>query len=198
MLGVFMSVALAAAPPPAELTMRELVVQGIDSITKKRFARRVQMALPKGWTGDEDPNDPILRLFGPGGEGKMIVAVFFHPSQLNPVLTVLMRAHPSAAPSPPQAIELPSVRPEMGERATRFQITGQEIGEMVMVEKRGAIILFVTVVEPNAWQTLAPVLMKTYGSIRVNETKPSSSGTAGTTRPTVKPKRQRLRQSMTL
>lgn len=102
----------------------------------------------------------------------MLVFAGLHPSHLGPVLGRLRAAHPSAAPSPPQKMDLPGLRPEMGERATRFVITGREVGEMVLLEKHDTILLIVTVVEPAAWEALAPVLERVYPTVNIREMAP--------------------------
>ena len=155
----------AEAKPPV-YAMRELV---LDAVVPDigRVTRRIRIGVPKGWTGDRDPNGRSLKLFGPNGEGMLLVAGALHPSQLTPYLDELKTNHPSAAPSPPQPMTLPGVDATLGERATRFVVTGQEVGEMVMIEKRDAIVLIVTVVDPNAWPTVKPQLEKAYATVQV-------------------------------
>lgn len=99
----------------------------------------------------------------------MLIFAGLHPSHLGPALERLRRAHPSAAPSPPEKMDLPGVRPELGERATRFAITGREVGEMVLIERNDTIILWVTVVAPDAWPALQPVLARAYPTISVSD-----------------------------
>lgn len=38
---------------------------------------------------------------------------------------------------------------------------------MVMIERGGAIVLLVTIVEPGAWEGLAPVLARVYPTVAV-------------------------------
>lgn len=129
--------------------------------------RRIQLGAPKGWTQASVPGLPELELVGPEGEGRMLVFAGLHPSHLGPVLGRLRTAHPSAAPSPPEKMDLPGLRPEMGERATRFAITGKEWGEMVLIERHDTIVLLVTVVEPSAWENLRSVLTKVYPTVSI-------------------------------
>lgn len=154
-----------AGPPPV-YQMRELVLDAIVP-EQGRVTRRIRFALPKGWTGDRDPDGRALRVYGPEGEGRILVAGALHPSQLTPYLTELKDKHPSASPSPPQPMTLPSVRSDRGERATRFEVTGREIGEMVMIEKRSAIVLIVTVVAPETWPAVKAMMEKAYTTVEV-------------------------------
>lgn len=64
-------------------------------------------------------------------------------------------------------MDLPGLKPELGERATRFEITGREVGEMVLIERNQTIVLLVTVVEPNAWASLKPVFSRVYPTVSV-------------------------------
>lgn len=97
----------------------------------------------------------------------MLVFAGFHPRHLTPVLDRLRKAHPAAAPSPPEAMELPGLRPDMGERATRFRIDGKERGEMVMIERGGVIVLIVTIVAPDAWEKIQPNMARVYPTVSV-------------------------------
>ena len=99
----------------------------------------------------------------------MIISAVLHPSYLGPILARLRTEHPSAAPSPPETIDLPGIRSELGERATRFAITGREAGEMVLVERHDTIVLWVTVVTPDAWQRLKPVLARAYPTLEISD-----------------------------
>jgi hypothetical protein len=155
----------AGAVPP-RLVLKELrfAVAGEGGAVA---TRRVRLGVPPGWTGERDPDGRALRLFGPEGEGKILVAAVTHPSELGPYLGELREAHPAAAPSPPELLVLPGISPERGERATRFVITGKEVGEMVMIEKADTIVLVVTVVTPEAWATLAPVLGRAYPTLEI-------------------------------
>lgn len=162
----------AQAKPPPVYAMRELV---LDAIVPDlgRVTRRIRIGVPKGWTGDRDPNGRSMKLFGPDGEGMMLVAGALHPSQLTPYLDDLKTSHPSAAPSPPQPMTLPGVDAAQGERATRFIVTGKEVGEMVMIEKRDAIVLIVTVVDPDAWPAVQPQMAKAYATVQVLDGAPA-------------------------
>lgn len=153
----------AKSPPPV-FAMRSMNLQGPGRYGEP-IARQIRFGLPKGWDGESD--GAVLRLFGP--TGKMLIAGATHPGQLSTILQELKKAHPSAAPSPPEPLDLPGIRTEHGERATRFIITGREAGEMVMIEKQEVILLFVTVVDPNAWTALKPIMDKAYTTVEVRD-----------------------------
>jgi hypothetical protein len=157
--------------PPPIFEVRELLLDAIVP-GQGRITRKIRFAIPKGWTEDRDPDGRAMRLYGPNGEGRIIVAGALHPSQLTPYLDELRKQHPSAAPSPPQPMILPGVDPTRDERATRFEVTGKEIGEMVMIEKRSAIVLIVTVVAPNAWPDVKLMMEKAYTTVRVLDVSP--------------------------
>lgn len=129
--------------------------------------RRVRLGIPKGWTGERHPNGRSMEVFGPNGEGKIVVAGALHPSELHGYLSELKKSHPSAAPSPPQAMQIPGVDPTRGERATRFVITGREVGEMVLIEKDDTIVLIVTVVDPNQWPNVQKLMSRVYPTVQV-------------------------------
>jgi hypothetical protein len=176
LIGCSLSVPALAAEggkktPPPVYAMRELVLDAIVP-EQGRVTRRIRIGIPKGWTGERDPNGRSLKLAGPDGEGMILVAGALHPSQLTPYLTDLKNAHPSAAPSPPQPMTLPGVYADKGERATRFTVTGREVGEMVMVEKREAIVLVVTVVAPEVWPEVQKMMEKAYATLEVLEGPP--------------------------
>lgn len=167
------AVAFADKPkkgPPPVFKVREIVLDAIVP-EQGRLTRRIRFGLPAGWTGDRDPDGRAMRLYGPNGEGRVLVAGALHPSQLTPYLRELKNKHPSAAPSPPQPMTLPGVDPSRGERVTRFEVTGREIGEMVMIEKRSAIVLIVTVVDPEAWPEVQKTMAKAYTTVEVIEVK---------------------------
>ena len=161
----------AKKTPPPVYQMRELVLDAIVP-EQGRVTRRIRIGIPKGWTGDRDPNGRSIKLAGPDGEGMILVAGALHPSQLTPYLTDLKNSHPAAAPSPPQPLALPGVYADKGERATRFVVTGREVGEMVMVEKREAIVLVVTVVAPEVWPEVQKMMEKAYATLEVVEGPP--------------------------
>lgn len=157
------------------LVLHRFEVRTAGSPSVPPIHRRIALAAPQGWTRASDPRLPELELVGPEGVGRMLVFAGLHPSQLGPVLDRLRRDHPSAAPSPPEPMKLPGLRPELEERATRFAITGREVGEMVMLEKHDTILLIVTVVTPEAWPGLAPVLAKVYPTVTINDVRRDSS-----------------------
>lgn len=129
--------------------------------------KRVRVAHPKGWTGDVEQDGRTIRLYGPKGEGEMLITVVSHPSQLGPHLEELKRRHPGAAPGPPGPIDVPGINIERGERSTRFPITGREFGEMVTVERGEVIVLFATLVSPNAWKDVQADVTRCYPTVEV-------------------------------
>ncbi len=141
--------------------MRELVLRAPN------LHRRVRLGFPKGWTGERESDGRSWRLYGPEGEGKIVVAAALHPSELTRYLDEMRSAHPAAAPSPPMPMTLPGIDPQRGERATRFQITGREVGEMVLLERQDTIVLIVTVVDPAAWPNLAPMMARVYPTLEI-------------------------------
>ena len=163
--------AYAAAPAAPQDNTIELKITRPGSEDTMAINRRVRIAAPPGWTGELEGLGRAVRLYGPEGEGKMLIAAALHPSELGYYLNELKREHPSAAPSPPEMMKLPGIRPSMGERATRFKIKGREVGEMALIEKRDTIVLIVTVVDPNAWPRVRKALSKTYPSIAINDVK---------------------------
>jgi hypothetical protein len=160
---------VAAAAKPVKLTMRELALMTRASKDLAAINRRVRVGIPPGWTGDRHPNGRSMELVGPNGEGRLLVAAALHPSELNDYLGELKRRHPSAAPSPPQHMTLPGVDASRGERATRFVITGREVGEMVLIEKNDTIVLVVTVVDPKVWPDVQALMGKVYPTITIND-----------------------------
>ncbi len=171
--------ALAAPDPgaepdrrPSELALVQLVISRAGSAETMAVNRVVKLGVPQGWTGELESQGRAARLYGPEGEGQMLIAAALHPSELGYYLNELKKKHPSAAPSPPELLKLPGIRPSMGERATRFAITGREVGEMVLIEKRDTIVLIVTVVDPNAWSRVRRELAKTYPTVTINDVRP--------------------------
>lgn len=163
---------MACAPPspsPVELVSRELAVSHISRETHAPVRLKVKLLAPKGWTGDDGLDAGSIRLLGPNGEGEILLAVVLTPNGLGEHLTRLKNAHPAAAPSPPMAIDVKGIDPQKGERATRFVITGKEVGEMVMIERGGVIVLYAAIVTPDAWPALKPQLEKCYPAVRVTE-----------------------------
>ena len=104
--GVAIAAPASKKTPPPVYAMRELVLDAIVP-EQGRVTRRIRIGIPKGWTGERDPNGRSIKLAGPEGEGMILVAGALHPSQLTPYLTDLKNAHPSAAPSPPQPLPHP-------------------------------------------------------------------------------------------
>jgi hypothetical protein len=161
--------AKGAASKLPVLTFHELKVTQV-SPEGQRIQQTVRVAFPKGWSGERDSTGRALRLYGPDGEGRILAVVASHPEELGPYLSDLKKGHPSAAPAPPEAMNIPGIRSDLGERATRFRVDGREVGEMVMIEKGGLIVLLVTVVEPSAWPTLKPVIERCYPTLSVTHT----------------------------
>jgi hypothetical protein len=166
---MFLAVALLLASAPPDLVTRELAVSAMSRDTHAPVRMRVKLAAPKGWTGDDALDASSIRLLGPNGEGEILLAVVMTPSALGEHLTRLKNAHPAAAPSPPMAIDVKGIDPQRGERATRFVITGKETGEMVMIERGGVIVLYASIVAPDAWPALKPLMERCYPSVQVIE-----------------------------
>lgn len=166
-LAPLLLLSLGAAPPRPTLHLRELALMTRATEHMAAINKRVRFGVPKGWTGDRHPNGRSVTLAGPEGEGKILVAAALHPEGLTEYLSDMKARHPAATPSPPQHMTLPGIRPELGERATRFVVTGREVGELVMIEKRDVIVLIVTVVDPKAWPDLEPVMQKVYPTVEV-------------------------------
>lgn len=158
----------AAAERPPVVALVELSVRS-SGLHGQPLDKRVRVAHPKGWTGDEDPDGRSVQLFGPGGEGEILIAAVGHPSELGEYLAGLKKRHPSAAPSPPQAAEIRGIDPQRGERATRFVITGKEVGEMMMIERGDVIVLFAAVVRPEDWPQIKQQLVRCYPTVEVLE-----------------------------
>jgi hypothetical protein len=159
-------VAILSAPDKGTtLHVRELALMTAPTPEMAAINKRVRFGTPKGWSGERHPNGRSLTLTS--AEGKILVAAALHPEGLTPYLDELKKSHPAATPSPPEAMTLPGIKPERMERATRFVITGREVGEMVLIEKLDVIVLIVTVVDPNAWALLAPVMAKVYPTVEI-------------------------------
>ncbi len=156
--------ALAARPPVVSLV--ELRVRSLN-LAGQPLTKTVRVAHPKGWEGDVDEDGRAVRLYGPDGEGEILVAAVGHPSELGMYLDDLRQRHPGASPSPPSHAKILGIDPERGERATRFQITGSEIGEMMMIERGEVIVLFATVVAPEAWPAIQAQLERCYPTVEV-------------------------------
>ena len=61
----------------------------------------------------------------------------------------LKKRHPGSVPSPPSAIDVHGIKSHRGERATRFQISVSENGEIVTIERGEVIVMIATFVSPN-------------------------------------------------
>jgi hypothetical protein len=181
-LSLALTALVTSAPPvgkPPVLALHELRVTMPGEADRpgppvSPVRKRVRFATPKGWTGEEDdtPDFRSMRLSGPEGVGEMLIVAATHPSELGEYLTQLKNDHPAAAPSPPMAIDVAGIDIKKGERATRFQITGREVGEMVMVERGGVIVLFATIVDPDAWPELSKLMQRCYPTVEVMTLEP--------------------------
>ena len=162
---------LPASPQvaPPELVLTELSIKHRATKDLPPMNKIVRVALPKGWTGDPENNSRSIFLFGPKGEGEIFVGLASHPSQLGVFLQRLKKRHPGSVPSPPSAIDVHGIKPHRGERATRFQITGRENGEIVTIERGEVIVMIATFVSPNDWIRLQPVLTAAYPSVAVTD-----------------------------
>lgn len=160
----------AAATEPGNLpvyTMRRLALRA--RTPQGPATARVRVSTPPGWTGEPASDGLSLRLFGPEGEGKMLVAIGLRPEHLDRHLALLRREHPGSAPSPPQTFSLPQLNEVLGDRATRYDITGHQLGEMVLIERRGVWVLVATVVRASAWESVRGLLPVMYRSVRVDQ-----------------------------
>ena len=154
------------------LKLHELVFRTYPTKEMPAIHKIVRFGVPEGWTGESEPDGHSLRLFAPNGEGKILVAGALHSTGLDQYLDELKKAHPSALPSPPMAMEVRGIRPEFGERATKFVIQGKEMGEMVMIERNDMIILIVTIVDPKAWPRIEKSMTRCYPTVEVIDVKP--------------------------
>jgi hypothetical protein len=161
-----------AAPPskaPPILSLKEMHLYAAQTEDAPEAHKLVRVAHPRDWRGEVDKGGRSMRLVGPNGENELVIAAFLKPNELGPVLTRLKNAHTGSVPSPPQAIKVPGIDPKKGERATRFTITGAEAGEMVMIERGGAIVLFAAIVPAEVWPDLKPVLERCYPTVSVSD-----------------------------
>jgi len=157
---------LGAKPPVVALV--ELKVRSLN-LHGQPVSKLVRVAHPKGWEGDVDEDGRAIRLIGPDGEGEIVVAAVGHPSELGAYLDDLRERHPGATPSPPSHAKIQGINAEKGERATRFEITGAELGEMVMIERGEVIVLFAAVVVSDAWPAVKAQLERCYPTVQVTD-----------------------------
>jgi hypothetical protein len=153
-------------------TPRQFDVEGRNRARGPVLRRKVQVLTPSDWTPEPMPGPRSLRLYGPDGEGTLTVAVALHPSQLDPVLGELRRRHPGSVPGPPQPMSLPGLNEVLGDRATRYSVTGRQLGEMVMIERRDTIVLVAVVVRASAWEAVSPLMSEVYRSIQIHRVRP--------------------------
>lgn len=161
-----------APPPVVSLVELEVASPGAGGEWEHK---KIRVAHPAGWTGDYEADRRSIRLFGPEGEGEILIAAAVRPDELGLYLSELARRHPASTPSPPQSVDVQGVKPERGERATKFTITGKEVGEMVMIERAGVIVLFSTVVQPNAWEAVGRDMKRCYPTVQVVSADPPSA-----------------------
>lgn len=154
---------------PPELILTELQIRHRGTAELPSIDKIVRVGLPKGWTGDREASGRSILLFGPRGEGEIFVGVVSHPSQLGVFLQRLKKRHPGSVPSPPSAIEVHGIKPHKGERATRFEVTGRELGEIVTVERGEVIVMIATFVAPNSWAQLSSIMKSAYPTVAVSE-----------------------------
>jgi len=167
LLALHLALWATPAPPPV-VALIELEVSGTN-VKGVAVDKRVRVAYPKGWDKAQGPDGRSVQLIGPTGEGEIVVAALAHPSELGEILEGLRGRHPSATPSPPEVGKVHGIRPKLGERATLFTITGGEVGEMMMIERGGVIVLFAAVVRPDAWTEVQAQLVRCYPTVEVLE-----------------------------
>lgn len=166
-LGALLQVEAAAGPPkPKAAPPPAVSLVELSAFTQAGRAA-VRVAHPSGWLGDYEADRRSIRLVGPEGEGEIFIGVAHHGDELGAYLQDLKRRHPGSVPSPPETITVRGVRPEAGERATRFLITGREAGELVMIERAGLMVLFATLVTHESWPELKRQLDRCYPSVEV-------------------------------
>jgi hypothetical protein len=166
---ILLAVAAPPSKPPPVVSLKEMHLFAPQTDEAPETHKLIRVAHPRDWQGEVDKSGRSMRLLGPKGESELVIAAFLRPSDLGPHLTRLKNAHPGSAPSPPRAIKVPGIDPKRGERATRFIITGAEAGEMVMIERGGAIVLFAAIVPPDAWTDLKPLLERCYPTVQVSD-----------------------------
>jgi hypothetical protein len=132
-------------------------------------AKTARFEVPSDWTGDRERDRRSVTLVGPEGEGSVHVALLLHPSELETELDAIARRHPGSQPTPPQPLELPRIRTELGDRATRYPIHGMRVGEMVLIERREALVLIAIVVTESAWPEVSRWAQMMYRSVEVHD-----------------------------
>jgi hypothetical protein len=165
LLALHLALWATPAPPPV-VALIELEVSGTN-VKGVAVDKRVRVA--QGLGEGTGPDGRSVQLIGPTGEGEIVVAALAHPSELGEILEGLRGRHPSATPSPPEVGKVHGIRPKLGERATLFTITGGEVGEMMMIERGGVIVLFAAVVRPDAWTEVQAQLVRCYPTVEVLE-----------------------------
>ncbi len=165
----------SAAPPSGRPKISPPPVVSLVELTAFTTKGRasVRVAHPSGWVGDYEADRRSIRLVGPAGEGEVFIGVAHHGDELGNYLQELKTRHPGSAPSPPETIAVRGVKPEAGERATRFIITGREAGEIVMIERAGVMVLFAAIVTHESWPELKKQLDRCYPSVEIGTLRPA-------------------------
>lgn len=160
--------AAVAAPPEAlperKIRTLEAWVRGSEGPV---LAKKTRFEVPADWDGDRERDRRSVTLVGPSGEGFVHAYLLLHPSELEGRLSELARRHPGSEPSPPAPLELPQIRTELGDRATRYPIHGMRVGEMALIERRGALVLFAVIVNEDAWASVSKWAEMMYRSVEV-------------------------------
>jgi hypothetical protein len=160
---ILASLAIAAAPPV--LALRSV------TLAKEGTTKTVRFATPGLWKPASAIEPHSVRLVDPERRGEITVLVATQPQELGVLLSRLKDENPNAQPSPPEFVKVEGIDPEKGERATRFIITGDKAGEMVMIERGGAIVLFATIVPADTWKELRSIMARCYPTVAVQEEK---------------------------
>lgn len=159
--------AMGATPPDLPSRTIRTLEAWVRGAEGPRVVKTARFEVPSGWTGDRERDRRSVTLHGPQGEGTAHVALLLHPSELQSELDGIARRHPGSQPSPPEKLDLPQIRTELGDRATRYPITGMRVGEMVLIERREALVLIAIVVTEDAWPEVATWARGLYRSVEV-------------------------------
>lgn len=121
---------------------------------------------PPGWIPlHTDRAQGALTLHQPESGAELWVVAVSHPDALGPWLSRFRRRFHDVVPGVPESASLPGLRPEWGERATRFGLGGRLKGEMFLVEKGRVHVLYLTVAAPDAWPQVARTLPAAYANV---------------------------------
>lgn len=166
-----LALAVGAPPDLPSVTLHTLEAW-VRGDSGPRIAKQVRFEAPSAWTGDRERDRRSVTLYGPDGEGTARIALLLQPSELKARLDALARRHPGSEPSPPEVIELPQIRAALGDRATRYPITGRQVGEIVLIERREALVLVAIVVRDEAWPAVSTWARRLYESVEVTRGSP--------------------------